>query len=80
MKPAEAAAFQYEFFKANPGLRPSLELMSTAPNACFFVKDLESRYVMGNAFHLVTYDLTDDLGPFQTLDRPHIRDLDIDRQ
>ena len=60
MSPAEAGSFQYDFFKANPGLRPSLELMGTAPNACFFVKDLESRYVMGNAFHLVTYDLTEE--------------------
>ncbi|NNE90641.1 MAG: AraC family transcriptional regulator [Verrucomicrobiales bacterium] len=32
--------------------------MATEPNACFFVKDTESRYVMCNRFHLVTYDLS----------------------
>jgi AraC-like DNA-binding protein len=60
MTPAQAASFQYEFFRGNPGLQPPLELMRTAPDACFFVKDLRSRYVMGNASHLATYDLTEE--------------------
>ncbi len=50
-------AFQREFFSQNPGLEPVLRLMAATPNVCFFVKDLNSRYVMCNALHLVTYDM-----------------------
>ena len=49
---------QTRFFRKNPGLEPVLRLMAATPNACFFVKDLESRYVMCNAMHLGTYDMT----------------------
>lgn len=62
MTELELERFQYRFFRQNPGLRMPLELMRSAPNACFFVKDTESRYVMCNAMHLVTYDLTDEAG------------------
>jgi len=58
-----AQQFQADFFALNPPLRPALELMASEPKACFFVKDRQSRYVMCNRFHLVTYDLVreDDL-------------------
>ena len=52
--------FQTRFFAKNPALLEPLKLMRTVPNACFFVKDLESRYVLCNAMHLVTYDLRDE--------------------
>lgn len=57
MKCLSAGEFQQRFFRRNPSLESPLRLMAAAPNACFFVKDLESRYVMGNAMHLATYDL-----------------------
>ena len=53
-----ARDFQVRFFRQNSSLEPVLRLMAATPNACFFVKDLESRYVMCNAFNLVTYDLS----------------------
>lgn len=62
MKVSHARQFQEEFFRKNPSLREPLELMRTAQQASFFVKDAQSRYVMCNAFHLVTYDLTDEAG------------------
>lgn len=62
MKSFSASRFQDAFFRLNPGLRAPLELMRTAQQASFFVKDLQSRYVMCNPFHLVTYDLTTEDG------------------
>jgi hypothetical protein len=32
--------------------------MKAVPNASFFVKDTDCRYVLANAFHLSIYDLT----------------------
>lgn len=52
-----AHKYQDRFFRRNPGLRQPLELMKAVPNASFFVKDLQRRYVMANAFHLDIYDL-----------------------
>lgn len=52
-----AHKYQDRFFSRNPGLRQPLELMKAVPNASFFVKDLQRRYVMANAFHLDIYDL-----------------------
>jgi AraC-like DNA-binding protein len=57
MPPLTAKAYQDAFFCRNPGLRPLLQLMKAVPNASFFVKDLDCRYVMANAFHLGIYDL-----------------------
>lgn len=62
MKRVTATQFQDDFFRRHPGLRAPLELMRTAQQASFFVKDLQSRYVMCNAIHLVTYDLTSEEG------------------
>lgn len=58
MAPEEARRFQENFFRRNPTLLPPLRLMASAPHACVFVKDPESRYVLCNSLHLVTYDLT----------------------
>lgn len=59
---SEALKFQSRFFRQNPSLEPVLRLMSATPNASFFVKDLDSRYVMCNAVNLVTYGLTREEG------------------
>lgn len=58
MPHSRAKAIQREFFARNPSLEPVLRLMAATPNACCFVKDLQSRYMMCNAMHLVTYDMT----------------------
>ncbi len=58
MERLEALSHRGIFFSKNPSLEPVLELMATTPNACFFVKDLQSHYVMCNAMHLATYDMT----------------------
>ena len=57
MSSVEAREYQARFFRRNPGLRQPLQLMKAVPNASFFVKDLDCRYVMANAFHLGIYDL-----------------------
>lgn len=57
MSPEEARQFQEFFFRRNPTLLSPLRLMASSPQACVFVKDLQSRYVLCNALHLVTYDL-----------------------
>ena len=57
MSARNPAVQQQRFFRRNPSLEPVLRLMASTPNACVFVRDLESRYVMCNAFHLVTYDM-----------------------
>jgi len=75
MTPPNRSQFQDRFFRRNPSLRTPLELMRSAPNACFFVKNLESRYVMCNAFHLVTYDLTDEAGLIGKAARDFFPDL-----
>ncbi|MCB1063282.1 MAG: AraC family transcriptional regulator [Verrucomicrobiae bacterium] len=59
---SEARKFQSQFFRQIPSLEPVLRLMSAAPNASFFVKNLDSRYVMCNEVHLVTYGLTQEEG------------------
>lgn len=51
-------AYQRRFFEQNPSLEPVLRLMASAPNVVFYVKNLENRYVMCNAFHLVTYNMS----------------------
>jgi len=56
------AQFQSDFFQSNNSLRPVLDLMRQTLDACFYVKDRESRYVMCNRYHLQTYDLTDESG------------------
>ncbi len=63
MAPESAPRFTELFFSRNPGLRPLIAVMETAPSAALFVKDRESRYVHVNPTHLVTYDLrrTEDL-------------------
>ena len=58
MTSIRAKDFQERFFRRNPGLREPLQLMKAAPNASFFVKDTDCRYVLANAFHLSIYDLT----------------------
>jgi AraC-like DNA-binding protein len=58
MSPHEARQFQEFFFRRNPTLLSPLRLMASSPQACVFVKDLQCRYVLCNALHLVTYDLT----------------------
>jgi len=58
MDPEEARQFQANFFHRNPTLLPPLRLMASSPQACVFVKDLQTRYVLCNSLHLVTYDLT----------------------
>ncbi len=58
MKRPDALILRREFFSRNPGLERVIELMATTPDACVFVKDLQSRYMMSNAMHLVTYDMT----------------------
>ncbi len=62
MSPRAAHRFQQRFFERNPSLEPVLRLMASTPQACFFVKDLESRYVMSNPVNLVTYGLTREEG------------------
>lgn len=51
-------AYQRRFFEQNPSLEPVLRLMASAPNVVFYVKNLENRYVMCNALHLVTYNMS----------------------
>lgn len=58
MTSIQAKDFQDRFFGRNPSLRQPLQLMKTVPNASFFVKDTDCRYVLVNAFHLSIYDLT----------------------
>jgi len=57
MLSSAAREYQDRFFCQNPGLRQPLQLMTAVPNASFFVKDLDCRYVMANAAHLGIYDL-----------------------
>jgi len=54
---ASAREFQERFFRENPSLRELAHLMKTVPDASFFVKDAQCRYVLCNAFHLALYDL-----------------------
>ncbi len=58
MNPLSAKDFQEQFFCRSPGRREPLQLMKAVPNASFFVKDTDCRYVLANAFHLGIYDLT----------------------
>ena len=53
-------ALRENFFSKNPGLKHVIDLMATTPDACVFVKDLQSRYMLSNAMHLVTYDMTNE--------------------
>jgi len=46
MSSVEAREYQARFFRRNPGLRQPLQLMKAVPNASFFVKDLDCRYVL----------------------------------
>lgn len=57
MSTTAARAYQDRFFRGNPALRQPLELMKAVPNASFFVKDAQCRYVLANAFHFGIYDL-----------------------
>jgi hypothetical protein len=52
-----ASEYQDRFFRRNPSLRQPLQLMQAVPNASFFVKDVDCRYVMANAAHLGIYDM-----------------------
>ncbi|MEO0444898.1 MAG: AraC family transcriptional regulator [Verrucomicrobiota bacterium] len=57
MTKEEARDFQARFFLRNPHLEAVVQLMAANPRAAVFVKDLHHRYVLGNAMHLMTYDL-----------------------
>ncbi|MEM9281280.1 MAG: AraC family transcriptional regulator [Verrucomicrobiota bacterium] len=62
MTPRSTPSLREKFFAKNPGLEPVLELMAATPTFCVFVKDLQYRYILSNAMHLSTYDMTDDSG------------------
>jgi len=62
MPTGAATRFQESFFESNPSLRSPLDLMRHTLDACFYVKDRDSRYVMCNRYHLRTYDLTEESG------------------
>lgn len=69
------AQIQSDFFQSNPSLRSPLEIMCRVLGACFYVKNLENRYVMCNRMHLQTYDLTDGAGLIGKAARDFFPDL-----
>ncbi|MEM7698536.1 MAG: AraC family transcriptional regulator [Verrucomicrobiota bacterium] len=52
----EAGEFVDAFFSHNPSLRAPLEAVAALPGVCVYVKDRESRYVLGNERHRQIYD------------------------
>lgn len=55
--PESPSALRTRFFERNPGLRPLIAVIETAPRIALFVKDCQSRYIHANPLHLVTYGL-----------------------
>jgi AraC-like DNA-binding protein len=53
-------AFQEEFFRRNPSLRPPMELFECVPNAFFYAKDSESRFVRLNRANQAVYGVCDE--------------------
>jgi AraC-like DNA-binding protein len=61
--------FQKEFFRRYPLAESVLQLFHQLPNACLYVKDLESRFVHVNQGVLSLYDLEDEAAMLGKMDR-----------